>query len=154
MSSVDLEKMMNLYYDRNLPRNITEEVLNSSGVDVNWVNERDSNKRLLMRVMEEKPAMEEDEKLEIVKLLLAKGADINAKDKYGRTALFPAYKNKNNKIIVYLLENGALANTKDINGKTVDDYAEGRFGGARKSKRNKRSRRSRRSRKSRRTKRR
>ena len=45
--------------------------------------------------------------LEIVKLLIDSGADINVKDKKGRTALRYAVKNGHLEVVKYLIDKGA-----------------------------------------------
>jgi ankyrin repeat protein len=50
---------------------------------------------------------------EIVQLLLEKGADVNAKNKYGRTALIYATERGYTEIVQLLLEKGADVNAKD-----------------------------------------
>ncbi len=45
--------------------------------------------------------------LDIIKFLIEKGADVNAKNEAGETALKIAKENKNEKIIKLLKENGA-----------------------------------------------
>ncbi|GFV23098.1 putative ankyrin repeat protein RF_0381 [Trichonephila clavipes] len=50
---------------------------------------------------------------DIVKYLVSKDADINAKDKYGRTPLHFAVKSGNLDIVKYLIKNGADVNTKN-----------------------------------------
>jgi len=52
------------------------------------------------------------------------GADINAKDNNGRTALmYAAAFNSNPEVIKYLLDHGADAKITDLQGKTALDYA-------------------------------
>jgi ankyrin repeat protein len=54
-----------------------------------------------------------------VKRLLAKGADVNAKDKFGRTALISAAGNNQQETVKLLLAKGADVNAKDMNGNTA-----------------------------------
>ena len=61
--------------------------------------------------------------LEIVKYLLENGADINAKDNYGTTALMKASSNGQLEIVQFLIENGADINIKNNEGKTALDVA-------------------------------
>jgi len=60
----------------------------------------------------------ENEYLEIVKLLIENGADINKSDNYGQTPLFIACQNGYLEIVKLLIENGADINKSNNNGKT------------------------------------
>jgi ankyrin repeat protein len=67
----------------------------------------------------------------MIDLLLAAGADINARDKQGRTALAHVIKEINAKnekkvldIVPYLLSKGAKTDEKDADGLTAADYAQ------------------------------
>ncbi len=60
----------------------------------------------------------EGENIEAVKLLLAKGADVNAKTGGGVTALHLAANNGNLEIVQLLLDRGASVNDKDPEGNT------------------------------------
>ena len=57
--------------------------------------------------------------LELVKYLVEHGADINAKDKSGNTALMIASKDMNLEMVKYLVEHGADVNAKNAEGKTA-----------------------------------
>ena len=62
-------------------------------------------------------------------MLVKKGADVNAKDNNGKTALMFAAENEFRpeiviKIIIILLENGADAKIKPFDGKMAIDFAE------------------------------
>lgn len=57
--------------------------------------------------------------VEIIKSLLEKNADINAKDKDGVTALWLAANGGSLEIVNILLENSADINVKDTNGRTA-----------------------------------
>ncbi len=59
-----------------------------------------------------------DGNLDVVKLTLSRGADINAKDKHGWTPLFHAVKHGELEIASYLLENGAEVNLISVLGTT------------------------------------
>jgi len=54
-----------------------------------------------------------------VELLLKKGANVNAKDKYGGTALMYAAVKGHKEVVELLIENGADVNAKNIMGKTA-----------------------------------
>jgi len=61
---------------------------------------------------------------EVVELLIAKGADVNAKDKYGKIPLHRACECEK-EIAELLLDKGADVNAKDNDGETPLDQAEG-----------------------------
>src|SRR5208283_1772910 len=65
------------------------------------------------------PRFEEKEKNLILQALLDKGADVNAKDSSGGTALMDACTNGHKEIVELLLARGANVNTKDIGGETA-----------------------------------
>ena len=56
---------------------------------------------------------------EAIKLLIEKGADLNAIDKYGYTALIWACRNNNIEIVKLLIEKGADINAKNFIGYTA-----------------------------------
>jgi hypothetical protein len=58
-----------------------------------------------------------------VKLLLAKGAEVNAQDKRGRTALIVASKDGYREVVQILLAYGADVNGRDKKGNTALDWA-------------------------------
>jgi ankyrin repeat protein len=62
---------------------------------------------------------------EIVELLIAKGADVNAKDKRGRTPLFGAAALGRKEIAGLLIAKVADVNAKDKVGDTPLDWADG-----------------------------
>ena len=60
----------------------------------------------------------------VIKMLLQYGADIDATDNYGRTALMYAVAlNQNPDVVRMLLANGANKKARDYKGKSVADYA-------------------------------
>jgi ankyrin repeat protein len=60
----------------------------------------------------------------VIATLLKAGADIEARDNYGRTALmWAARHNENPEVIMTLLKAGANAKAKDSKEKTAFDYA-------------------------------
>ena len=63
--------------------------------------------------------------LEGIKDLLAKGADVNAKDDDGGTPLLIAVTLGNKEIAELLIANGADVNVKDKHGGTPLDWADG-----------------------------
>ena len=69
-------------------------------------------------------------KTETVKLLLANGADVNAVDKKGRTALMIAAQEGRTKMVKLLLANGADVNAANTFGKTALSIATRRGDGA------------------------
>lgn len=56
--------------------------------------------------------------LEILELLLSRGAGVNAKTTYGSTALHKACKENNEEINSLLIQKGAHLSVEDKNGKT------------------------------------
>lgn len=56
-------------------------------------------------------------------VLIAHGADVNAKNGHGQTPLIFAAANATPSTVHILLEHGAMISPKDENGKTVMDYA-------------------------------
>jgi len=59
----------------------------------------------------------------IIKLLLSSGAEIDAKDVGGQTALHVAARMENVPVVNYLIEAGANANTQDLGGSVPLRYA-------------------------------
>jgi ankyrin repeat protein len=66
---------------------------------------------------------------QIIKLLLAAGGDVNAKDPRGLTPLHEAARWGWNDVVKFLVANGADVNAKDTRGNTVVDSALGKAGG-------------------------
>ena len=64
-----------------------------------------------------------DGKTENVTMLLEKGADVNAEDDYGITALMCASENGHTEIVSMLLEKGADVHAKDNDGTTALMFA-------------------------------
>jgi ankyrin repeat protein len=61
----------------------------------------------------------------VITILLNAGAEVNAKNKDGGTALMDAAKtNTNPEVITTLLKAGADAKANDLTGKTAFDYAQ------------------------------
>jgi hypothetical protein len=71
----------------------------------------------------------EKDAVESVRLLLAAGTDINAKETQGRTALHGAAPWGLTDVVKFLAASGANINAADRRGLTPVDYAEGRAGG-------------------------
>jgi ankyrin repeat protein len=61
--------------------------------------------------------------IDIAKLLLQRGANVNAKDKTGMTALMVAASHNNAPMVGFLLESGADASAKNDQGQTASDIA-------------------------------
>lgn len=73
----------------------------------------------------------EEDSLAAIPLLLKAGADINAHAADGQTALHSAAQKGWNKVVSFLVENGASLDAKDGRGRTALDYAKGNAGGGR-----------------------
>ena len=67
--------------------------------------------------------------IESVRALLDKGADVNAKDNRGMTALMRAARNGEFDIVRVLIGRGARINEEDEIGKTALNYAQGKLTG-------------------------
>jgi hypothetical protein len=67
--------------------------------------------------------------IESIKLALDAGADINAVDSNGRSALFGAAQQGFDKVVEFLAARGAQVDLRDRNGRTALDAASGLAGG-------------------------
>lgn len=65
--------------------------------------------------------------MEAVKLCLEKGADVNAVNTMGFTALTGAVNRGSNEIVEFLVNHGARLDVTDKEGRTLQDWAEGVF---------------------------
>jgi len=65
--------------------------------------------------------------LEAVKMTIDLGADVNARNSMGLTALLGAANRGSNEIIRYLASRGAQLDAEDANGRTAVRWAEGVF---------------------------
>jgi uncharacterized protein len=74
-------------------------------------------------------AKTEKDIVESMKLLIAKGADVNAAEAQGRTALHGAAQWGLTEVVKFLQSQGANINATDRRGMTPLDHAEGRAGG-------------------------
>lgn len=101
-----------IVYRTNLGRTADVKLLLKQGASP---NQTDENGAPLIALAS---ARHDAEGLTILKTLVDAGADINAKDKNGQTALFYAAKQGNKEIVTYLLEHGidyyAIDNKNDI----------------------------------------
>jgi len=70
----------------------------------------------------------EEESYAATSLLLEYGADVNAQEDFGQTAIFGAATNGWNTVVQLLAENGADLSIEDANGNTVLDAAMGQAG--------------------------
>jgi ankyrin repeat protein len=65
-----------------------------------------------------------EQKIDVISLLISKGADINAKDVGGKTDLMLAVWKENLEIVKLLLKNGADKSAKNSDGLNASDVAE------------------------------
>jgi ankyrin repeat protein len=68
-----------------------------------------------------------DALMEAVKLCLEKGADVNAVNSMGFTALTGAVNRGSDDLVEFLVKHGARMDVKDKEGRTLQDWAEGVF---------------------------
>lgn len=68
---------------------------------------------------------EQKDAIEAIKMLMAKGVDVNAANDLGQTAMHFAAQKGSEKVIEFLAENGANIDAKDKRGKTPLDIASG-----------------------------
>merc|ERR1719204_2639476 len=61
--------------------------------------------------------------VDVARLLISRGAKVNAKEEYGRTPLHSAAFNNHLKMAQLLIDNGADKNIEDNDGKKPIDYA-------------------------------
>ena len=74
---------------------------------------------------EDRPAGQDKNALEAVRLILEMGADANTANASGHTALHGAAYTGNNPVVQFLADKGTNLNAKDMNGQTPLDVAEG-----------------------------
>ena len=73
----------------------------------------------------------DEDGLKAIQILVKAGADINARNTEGQTALHSAAQKGWNKVIRFLVENGVPLETTDAGGRTALDFAKGNSGGGR-----------------------
>ena len=90
-------------------RNESIEILLDSGADIEYLARggKNSGRPLMM-------AAKKYNGLDTIKLLVARGADVNGADQYGRTALIMAARYGRIEIVRFLLSRGANPNTESI----------------------------------------
>ncbi len=69
----------------------------------------------------------EEESIEVLKLLIAKGADVNAFNDLGETAMHGAAQRGADKVVQFLADQGADVDSQNKQGRTPYDEAKGQF---------------------------
>jgi len=69
----------------------------------------------------------EEESIEVIRMLMAKGVDVNAANDLGETAMHGAAQRGANKVIQFLADNGAAIDPVNKRGRTPYDEAQGQF---------------------------
>jgi len=100
-------------YRTNLGRASDVKILIQKGASANETN--DAGVPLISLAS----ARSDSESLEVVKMLIASGADLNKPDTRGKTALFYAAKSGNKDVVEYLLANKANYSVTDKSGNTA-----------------------------------
>ncbi|AUV58150.1 ankyrin repeat protein [Bandra megavirus] len=98
---------------------LTVKTLLESGSNINWKNMADDDQTPLMAAM----TTSSRTNLAIVNLLLDNGAEINLRNRFGKTALILAVINDNDHLVNILLDKGANVNAQDNTGRTAIMYA-------------------------------
>lgn len=96
------------------------ELLLEAGADVNIEDDLSGMSPLTWAVREY------EQNADFIKRLLEAGANVNARNGIGETALIYAVRSGRVRVIKQLLKAGADVNSRDNEGKTALDYAEGR----------------------------
>ena len=113
-------------YDRIRKPEVTVALITAlakNGLDTNL---RHYGQTALMAEVKEGDGRWGNTRIEVLEALLSHGADVNASDNSGRTALMSAAVStpENLEVVTWLLKNGADAKMKDKQGQTALDYAE------------------------------
>jgi ankyrin repeat protein len=69
----------------------------------------------------------EEESIEVIRMLMAKGVDVNAVNEQGETAMHGAAQRGADKVIQFLVEHGAAIDPVNKRGRTPYDEAQGQF---------------------------
>lgn len=108
------EKNMGKGYIWGDPGGLVEKLV-TNGVNINERVVKSNGKTLLIATCEEG-------NIELAKILIDRGADINARDADGGTALIEACKKGNIELAKILIDNGANVNARDMYGNTALIY--------------------------------